>query len=40
MINNFKEPIKKIVKKPTPTIKKEKRDYLAIFGSYLGLILN
>jgi hypothetical protein len=38
MINNFKEPIKKIVKKPM--IKKEKRDYLAIFGSYLGLILN
>lgn len=49
-MNNFKEPIKKIVKQtpPKPTIKpsnvkekpKSKETYLQIYGTYLGLILN
>ena len=47
-MNNFKEPIKKIVKqtpiKPIKHIVKEKpkskETYLEIYGTYLGLILN
>ena len=47
-MNNFKEPLKKIVKqtpiKPIKPIVKEKpkskETYLEIYGTYLGLILN
>ena len=48
-MNNFKEPLKKIVKqtpvkpinKPIVNEKpKSKETYLEIYGTYLGLILN
>ena len=47
-MNNFKEPIKQIVKQPplksiNKVVKekpKSKETYLEIYGTYLGLILN
>ena len=45
MINNFKEPIKQVVKRPTlkQIIEKEKekkkQTYLEIYATYLGLNL-